>query len=101
MSTEFTLLKVSGDKDDLAAVNIELSVTESGTRFSIDLFKTHPTISEAFDHQEIVNRLSSEELEHLAVRILYIASIQSNHDVEFLRKYNLPLHGPMNTALEL
>lgn len=101
MSTEFTLLRKAGDANDLSSVNIELSVTESSTRFSLDVYKTHPTIQEAFEHDCLFEGLSSEQLEHLAVRLLHIASIQSDNDVALLKRYNLPMHDPRNVPLEL
>lgn len=102
MSTEHSLLKIEGDKNDLSSINLELSLTESGSRYTLNAFKTHPTIQEAFEHDVLVKNLTPEQLEHLAVRLLYIAWMTSSTKGEdLLTKYNLPLHDDRNVPLEL
>lgn len=102
MSTEHPLLIV--DFEDFAnpsSVNIDLMVLENSDVYSIDLFRTHSTLSDAYDHKTLVSGLTSRQLEQLAVRLLHIASYASDDPLELLERYNISYSNSAVAELKL
>lgn len=90
MSTEHPLLIV--DFEDFAnpsSINIDLTVLENSDVYSLDLFRTHSTLTDAYDHKTLVSGLTSVQLEQLAVRLLHIASYASDDPSDLLERYNI------------
>lgn len=89
MSTEHPLLKGRG---------MELLLDENGSLFDLRLHDEMREIGPI----RLARQLTSEQLEQLAVRLLYVASYHTD-DERFLSKYNLNgigMHGK-NKPLEL
>lgn len=103
MSTEHSLLRVQAkDRHHPSSVDIEITLHENSDRCSLNVFKTHPRISEAFDHDKLVDGLDAAQLEQLAVRLLYVASYISPHSMDLLERYNLRFAGDdLNKPVEL
>ena len=67
-----------------------LSLDERSTRYDLELFSQDSTIGDN-GFVTIASALTSEQLERLAVRILYTASYCANDEMALLKKYNLPI----------
>lgn len=102
MSTEHTLLSV--DFEDFAnpsSVNVDIVVLENSDVYSLDLFRTHSTLTDAYDHKTLVSGLTSAQLEQLAVRLLHIASYASDDPSDLLERYNIAYSDNAATELKL